>query len=462
MSADNLTPERGITTPDSADPTEAAGEPAGTNVRGADTLVGEVLASRYRVDHRLGAGGMGNVFAGFHLALQKRIAIKVIQPRYGSDLTIASRFSQEARAASAIGHEHIIQIIDFGQIENGPAYLVMEFLDGEDLEATVRREGALPWERVVHIAEQIARALAAAHSQGIVHRDIKPANCYRVSRDEDLDFIKVLDFGLAKVQIGDYRFASTMTRTGALLGTPGYIAPELYRGQDADHRVDIYALGALMHKLLTGALPPVVHGARVDTLLGVPAPAAFLSLLARALSDDPDERYPTAQALAKALQELARVKSAQVSNTLSARPRAEPTVRPTMAHARCRSYMVLVHSMRAPSDEEWSRYVAQVEVHSAAIQGFLVLSDGGGPTSNQRRTLKQMLERAGLSSRWAAVVSRDRLTRGIVIALNLFEPNIRAFRPDELEQALTHIRAGGPDRAALIAEVDWLRQQVAP
>lgn len=443
------------------DETEAAAETAGTEMKGMDTLVGEVLADRYRIDHRLGAGGMGTVYAGFHLALEKRIAVKVIQPRYGSDPTIAQRFSQEARAASAIGHEHIIQILDFGQVQNGSPYLIMEFLDGEDLEATVRREGALPWQRAIHIGEQIARALAAAHGQGIVHRDIKPANCYRVPRDDDPDFIKVLDFGLAKFQIGDSRGVSAMSRTGALLGTPGYIAPELYRGYDADHRVDIYALGALMHKLLTGELPPVVHGARVESLHGVPAPPAVRSVLARALSESPDERYPTAHALAKALQGLERAPPSSASPAPQVSTRHDATVRSTMAHARCRAYMVLVHDMQAPSDAEWSRYMAQIEAHSAAIRGFLVVSNGGGPTSTQRHVLKKTLERTGLSARPTAVVSSDRLTRGIVIALNLFVPNIRAFRPDVLEQALTHIQATDPDRAALLAEVEWLRQQVA-
>lgn len=272
-----------------------------------DTLVGTVLADRYRIDRRLGAGGMGAVYAGFHITLNKRIALKVVQPRLGADATIAQRFVQEARAASAIGHEHIVQITDFGRTADDAAFIVMEYLDGEDLSETLRREGPLPWPRVVHIGEQIAWALAAAHRQGIVHRDIKPANCYRVPREQDPDFIKVLDFGLAKV-LAEQREGESLTGTGMLLGTPGYIAPELYRGLKADHRVDIYALGALMHKLLTGELPPMAAGSgHVDSLAHVNVPSAVLAVLGRAIAEVPDERWSTAQELAQALRAIPRV-----------------------------------------------------------------------------------------------------------------------------------------------------------
>ena len=272
-----------------------------------DPLVGTILADRYRIDRRLGAGGMGAVYAGFHVTLNKRIALKVVQPRLGGDATIAQRFVQEARAASAIGHEHIVQITDFGRTADDAAFLVMEYLEGEDLSETLRREGPLPWQRVVHIGEQIAWALAAAHRQGIVHRDIKPANCYRVPREHDGDFIKVLDFGLAKV-LAEQRDGESLTGTGMLLGTPGYIAPELYRGLKADHRVDIYALGALMHKLLTGELPPMASGSgAADFMRSANAPGAVVSVLKGALAEAPDERYGTAQELANALRAIPRV-----------------------------------------------------------------------------------------------------------------------------------------------------------
>ncbi|SFD92592.1 serine/threonine protein kinase [Nannocystis exedens] len=273
----------------------------------ADSLLGGVLAGRYRIDRRLGSGGMGAVYAGTHLLLDRPVAVKVIKPRFGDDPGIAQRFIQEARAASVIAHAHVVEITDFGETDGGTAFFVMERLEGEDLAATVAREGPLAWQRVVHIGEQIARALAAAHKHGVVHRDIKPANCFRLTRDDDPDYIKVLDFGLAKVVGGASRGDdASLTQTGALLGTPGYIAPELYRGLAADHRVDIYALGALMHKLLTGELPPMRLGSDDPTELALSAvPPGLQAILRRALADDPSARYPTAQAVAADLRHLA-------------------------------------------------------------------------------------------------------------------------------------------------------------
>jgi len=271
-----------------------------------DSLLGGVLAGRYRIDRRLGSGGMGAVYAGTHLLLDRPIAVKVIKPRFGDDPGIAQRFIQEARTASGIGHAHVVEITDFGETEAGTAYFVMERLEGEDLAATVSREGPLAWQRVVHVGEQIARALAAAHKHGIVHRDIKPANCFRLTRDDDPDYIKVLDFGLAKVVGASRHDDASLTQTGALLGTPGYIAPELYRGLAADHRVDIYALGALMHKLLTGELPPMRLGLEGPSELALSTvPPVLQAILRRALADDPAARYPTAQALASDLRRLA-------------------------------------------------------------------------------------------------------------------------------------------------------------
>ncbi len=229
-----------------------------------------------------------------------------MKPQLGDDPGLGQRFVQEARAASGIAHAHVVQITDFGEAEGGGAFIVMEYLEGEDLSTTLQREGPLPWARVVHIAEQIARALAAAHREGIVHRDIKPANCFRVTRDDDHDYIKVLDFGLAKVLGGHSRDHSGLTRTGALLGTPGYIAPELYRGLAADHRVDIYALGALMYKLLTGELPPMKFAADDPSGADHPAiPPPLQAIVRRLLAEDPGRRYATAQAVAADLKALA-------------------------------------------------------------------------------------------------------------------------------------------------------------
>ncbi|MDC0667253.1 serine/threonine-protein kinase [Nannocystis radixulma] len=292
--------------PDGDAPTDLASDAPPRRADVPDSLLGGVLAGRYRIDRRLGSGGMGAVYAGTHLLLDRPIAVKIIKPRFGDDPGIAQRFIQEARTASGIAHAHVVEITDFGETENGTAFFVMERLEGEDLAATVTREGPLAWQRVVHIGEQIARALGAAHKHGVVHRDIKPANCFRLTRDDDPDYIKVLDFGLAKVVGASRHGDASLTQTGALLGTPGYIAPELYRGLAADHRVDIYALGALMHKLLTGELPPMRLGLDGPSELALSAvPPGLQAILRRALADDPAARYPTAQALAGDLRRLA-------------------------------------------------------------------------------------------------------------------------------------------------------------
>jgi serine/threonine-protein kinase len=264
-----------------------------------------VIAGRYRLLRPLGAGGMGSVFLADQLALDKPVAIKLIQERFGGDPAIARRFVQEARAASTIDHQHVVEILDFGELDDGGLYLVMEYLDGEDLAQTLRRRGPLRWERVVHIGEAIAWALAAAHARGIVHRDIKPANCVRVARAGDPDFIKVLDFGLAKVIADRPADEHSLTHTGALIGTPGYIAPELYRGRKADHRVDLFAVGAVLFKLLTGELPQG-RGDRAR-LAEAGAPETLQEVIKRALADDPEDRPATAEALAQALRAIPRV-----------------------------------------------------------------------------------------------------------------------------------------------------------
>ncbi|MBL8969060.1 MAG: serine/threonine protein kinase [Myxococcales bacterium] len=265
-----------------------------------DDLVGKVVQNRYEVVRRLGAGGMGVVFLARHIHLDKLFALKIISPRFLDDPQIGQRFLLEARAASKIDHPNVVNITDFGPPEEGPAFFAMEYLEGEDLARLLAREGPLPWQRALPIASQIARALAAAHARGVIHRDIKPQNCLRVTRDDNPDFIKVLDFGLAKVLTATGKSAWTVG------GSPGYIAPEIYRGGRTDHRVDIFALGALLHTLLLGRLPAQTP-ADVDLPAHAPVlhladlPAPLRDLLARCLADDPDHRPADADALLAAL-----------------------------------------------------------------------------------------------------------------------------------------------------------------
>ncbi|MCA9719203.1 MAG: serine/threonine protein kinase, partial [Myxococcales bacterium] len=209
-----------------------------------DALVGQVLCDRYEILDKLGEGGMGTVYLAEHITIHKRCAIKVLSSEYANKQDLIDRFLQEARAASMISHENVVEITDFGTAPNGSVFFVMEWLDGEDLSSTVEREGALPWTRVKPIALQICRALGAAHDKGIIHRDMKPENCFRVKRSTSNDFIKVLDFGIAKVTTDDGE-GKGLTKTGMIFGTPEYMSPEQAQGIRVDHRADIYAVGVI-------------------------------------------------------------------------------------------------------------------------------------------------------------------------------------------------------------------------
>jgi len=235
----------------------AAVAPAAVS-EGFDSLVGATLAGRYQIIRRIGEGGMGAVYEAKHAIIGKRVAVKVLLEKFLTKSDFVARLLQEARLASAIGHEHIVDVTDFGTTDDGRAFVVMEFLEGESLAQLVMREAPLPVERALRIARQVASALGAAHAKGIVHRDIKPENIYLVQRG-DGDFIKVVDFGISKAvkstqgdDAPDYR----LTHTGLLLGTPLYMSPEQARGEeDLDHRVDVWALGVMLYECLTGEVP---------------------------------------------------------------------------------------------------------------------------------------------------------------------------------------------------------------
>ncbi|MCA9699736.1 MAG: serine/threonine protein kinase, partial [Myxococcales bacterium] len=238
-----------------SDPTEFnTGGPPGSNVPGwkpPPDLVGTVLADRYKVISVLGDGGMGRVYLGEHVTLRKKVAIKVLKQEFCHDRTNVERFLQEARAASMIRHENIVDIMDFGQVPGGSVFFVMELLEGADLSDLIKKIGRLPWMRTRNILLQVVRALRAAHESGIIHRDMKPANVYLIDRSGVNDYVKVLDFGIAKVDDQ----STGLTRTGAVFGTAGYMAPEQACGDPVDSRTDVYAVGCMMFEMLTGRTP---------------------------------------------------------------------------------------------------------------------------------------------------------------------------------------------------------------
>lgn len=221
---------------------------------GYDEWVGRVLDDRYRIDSLLGTGGMGAVFVGEHLKLMKKVAIKVIHAEFAGDGDVAERFAREAVAAGQMEHPHVASATDYGTLAEGGAYLVMQYVRGRSLRDAMDEEGALPWQAAAEIGVQVADALAAAHQKGYVHRDLKPDNVMLEPRDGGSKLVKVLDFGIARVAsekaVGGG--GRTLTRVGTVIGTPGYMAPEQALGELVDYRADLYALGLLMHEMITG------------------------------------------------------------------------------------------------------------------------------------------------------------------------------------------------------------------
>ena len=220
----------------------------------APDLMGSVLLDRYRVIGHLGDGGMGSVYLVEHTTILKKFAAKVLSPGLSTRQDFIDRFLREARASSLISHPNVVEITDFGTTPSGAPFFVMEYLQGEDLSETIADEGPMPWSRVRGMILQISGALEAAHENAIVHRDMKPGNCLRVKSGNNTDFIKVLDFGIAKIQSLEAEERS-LTQTGTVIGTPEYMSPEQGWGHPVDHRSDIYAIGVILYELLTGHVP---------------------------------------------------------------------------------------------------------------------------------------------------------------------------------------------------------------
>jgi hypothetical protein len=266
---------------------------------------------RYRLKRRLAAGGMGDVWVAYHPGLKRDVAVKILRPETQERSASAlARFEREVHSTAELAHPNTVRVFDYGTTEDGLWYYVMELLEGETLAAHVARLGPLSPARAVHIVGQAARALGEAHERGIVHRDVKPENLFLTSLGGEHDFVKVIDFGIAKVTSGD----PGMTDTGCVLGTPAYISPEVAVGREADARSDVYGLGTVLYFLLCGR-PPFeaetaaalifahVHerAASPSSLLGRPIPTDVEVVVMRALEKDPEARYSTAADLALAL-----------------------------------------------------------------------------------------------------------------------------------------------------------------
>jgi serine/threonine protein kinase/tetratricopeptide (TPR) repeat protein len=251
-------------------------------------FVGRVIDSRYRVLRKIGEGGMGTVYAAEHVEIGKIVAIKILHPHYSTEQELVERFRREARAASRIGHPNIIDVMDFGTTDDGCAYFIMEHLDGIDLADVLSHERRLDPNRSCQITIQICRALTAAHAAGVIHRDLKPENIFLVARDGKADFVKVLDFGVARSAGRTTR----LTNPGIAMGTPEYMSPEQAAGGIVDHRGDIYSVGALLYEMVTGQPPQKRDGEIVGPRsLRLQLSEDLDRIIVRALAQDPAQRY---------------------------------------------------------------------------------------------------------------------------------------------------------------------------
>jgi serine/threonine protein kinase len=278
-----------------------------------DPLIGTVIGGRYQLIRRIGKGGMGLVYEADHLGIGKRVAVKLLLDKYSDDPEVVARFEREARTASAIGDEHIVEVFDAGVTEDGRSYLVMELLIGLSLADVAEATGPMPAARAVPIVRQVLRGLAAAHAKGIVHRDMKPENVFLLQKPDRHDVVKIMDFGISKF-LQDSESKVRLTATGAVIGTPVYMAPEQAMGTgEIDARVDLYAVGVMLYELLAGRPPfqAPTYIALVTQHLQMPPPPLQLArpdlptplvvAVHRALEKEPRDRFASAQEMAAAL-----------------------------------------------------------------------------------------------------------------------------------------------------------------
>ncbi len=302
---------------------------------GPDPMIGRVLSGLYKVDSRIGEGGMGTVYMAVHIHLDKPFAVKVLSDKVAANKSAIDRLKQEARAASSIDHDNIVDVVSFDATDDGRVFLVMEMLEGKSL-ADVIEPGPMALSRALPIAHQMCEALQAAHDGGIVHRDLKPENVF-ICRKRDSDFVKILDFGISKVKTAEAEQVR-MTRTGQLVGTPLYMSPEQARGEaDVDHRADIYALGVMLYEMLT-ARPPFEGGNYFQLLWKhgneepkppseyVSMPAAVEAAILKALAKDPADRPQSMAALSAALSAAAPDIDADPGRLMSVPPSARASL----------------------------------------------------------------------------------------------------------------------------------------
>ena len=290
-------------------------EPQGKD---GDPLVASVIENRFLIIEKIGAGGMGMVYRAEQLSVHRQVAVKILTKwRYSDDVTLAARFQKEAESASKLTNPHTVTIFDFGVTEDRTLFMTMELIDGRSLTGKIKKSGAIEWHEAFSIAEQIADSIAEAHSIGIVHRDLKPDNVMLIKRGGDDDYVKVLDFGIAKVLEKDGTDQLTaLTRTGMVFGTPQYMAPEQIRGETILPQTDIYALGVMIYEMIAGKLPfdsESPMGVLTKHLTEEPRPlgninddlpADAVRLVEIAMEKNPEDRFSSMEEMASQMKRI--------------------------------------------------------------------------------------------------------------------------------------------------------------
>lgn len=446
--------------------------------RSKASLIGHVFDGRFRVEGLIGSGGMGTVYRATQLTVDRPVALKVLRQELAGNLEQVRRFQNEARAASRLSHPNAIRLFDFGQTDTGELFLVMELLEGEPLSTFLRREAPIPTGRAVRITAQVLKALAEAHDHGIVHRDLKPDNIFLTRVRGEEDFVKVLDFGIAKVAHGDAGGdLETLTRTGMVMGTPTYMAPEQAAGRGVDARSDLYAMGVILFELLSGR-PPFRDATPLGVLLHhlkTPAPRLsdvsphtdrrLCAVVSACLEKDPERRPASADSLRRSLEDLDSSPGAEAAPTRvtptsppsrggptparSARPTrssdlgrtkspkwATPTAQHPDGEAPSPSTIVLRPDSRIvdPSADAPTRLVERTP--DASTDATVPGADQTGPDIAQR------------SRRWPWVVATG-VGLGLAVAITLsLAPSQNATAPEEApRQAAPHPRTERDEQA---------------
>jgi len=299
-------------------------------MRPQDPFIGrEILEGQFQIVQKIGTGGMGSVYKASQPEMNRMVAIKILHPKLVNRRDLTSRFRREARAMSQLTHPNTVKVFTYGELEDGSLYIVMELLEGRNLNQAVRREGPIPAERAIPILIQVCAALQEAHTMGIVHRDLKPENIFLCNQGGLQDYAKVLDFGLAKVTERQMRPGSLiLTQEGMVFGTPEFMSPEQAQGRELDARSDIYSLAVILYEAITSKLPfnaqtpmeyiqkhvlerPIPLSERAP---GIPIPSGLETVIAKALAKKPDDRWQSAAEFAAALHNVLVGTSAEAAS----------------------------------------------------------------------------------------------------------------------------------------------------